>query len=55
MKSESRKNEGALAAFAVIVVGKFARMMKVRERMTPSAANNFAVICPFRAYVMRIR
>lgn len=62
MKSESRKNEGALAAFAVIaitvaviVVSKFARMMKARQRMTPSAANNFAVICPFRAYVMRIR
>lgn len=37
MKSESSKNEGALAAFAVIaiivaviVVGKFAKMMKVR-------------------------
>ena len=37
MKSESRKNVGALAAFAVIaiivaviVVSKFARMMKVR-------------------------
>ena len=30
MKSESRKNEGALAAFAVIVVGKFAKMMMVK-------------------------
>lgn len=30
MKSESSKNEVALAAFAVIVVGKFARMMKAR-------------------------
>jgi len=30
VKSESRKNEGVLAAFAVIAVGKFARMMRVR-------------------------
>lgn len=30
MKSKSSKSEGVLAAFAVIVVGKFARMMMVR-------------------------
>ena len=69
MKSESSKNEGALAAFAVIAIIvavsgistlplKFAGMTKQYLPFTPlfpSAANNFAVICPFRAYVMRIR